>query len=230
MLCQPYVGGEDHQARDNRQEFLIKSARWCDHNNYQIITANMGETVIQNVREDMSEAALGMKCSHIFFIDDDMIVPTDTLSRLMKRMRRFDIISPLTFQRIPPFSPVMYRFRTGTVKKGVLPVLEFKPITKWTKKVQVPDAMGFGCVLMKTSILKKLPRPWFSSWTTIGEDIYFSYNAAKAGFKLGVDTTFAIGHLGDRPIISQAQFEEFRDHKKVTYWKNQNVMTEIMEQ
>jgi hypothetical protein len=59
--------------------------------------------------------------------------------------------------------------------------------------------------LVKTSILAKIPRPWFNvMWSDhgaiIGEDIHFCIKAQDAGFEVYVDHDLskAIGHIGTR--------------------------------
>lgn len=222
MLTQPYIGAQDYQAKDTYEDFLIKSARWCDTNGYQMLTGTTGRYVVQQVREDICDAALENDCEFVLMVDDDMVVPADALSKLVPHLEAgYDIISPLAFQRVPPFFPVMYHLIETPPKSGVGPIrVDFKKVTEWERgEIYHPDAMGFGMVLFKTKILRKLRKPWFSSWKQIGEDIWFSWCAKKAGFKIGVDTSWHIGHLADRPMIGLEQFDEFQDKGYITCFK-----------
>lgn len=230
MLSEPTSGYVDHQAYDNRKDFIAQSSKWAMKSGHELLTGNCGRYVIQNVREDMADNAIRMGCDYLCFIDDDMIVPFDTLEKLFSRMDRCDMVTPLAFQRVPPFLPVMYSLKMIEAsleekKQKSAPLnqplfkVDFRKIEKWPENdLFEVDAVGFGCVLFKTEILKKLPRPWFSSWMQIGEDIWFSWNAHRLGFKVCVDTSFCIGHLADRPIISRAQYEEFRNLRFIKCW------------
>jgi len=232
-LAQPSTGTIDFVVADNQKDFVARSVRWAMEEGHELVIGDTGRYVIQNAREDIADAALEMKCDYIMFTDDDMIIPFDTLEKLFPHMKEADIVIPLTFQRVPPFYPVMYqlKMRDATLEEaeslghakvdGKPKWLDFKKIDKWEDDGELfdCDAVGFGCVLLKTEILGKLPKPWFSSWTTIGEDIWFSWQAKLKGFRVCCDTSFWIGHLADRPLIGRPQFEEYRDHKKVTCWE-----------
>ena len=58
-------------------------------------------------------------------------------------------------------------------------------------------------MLIKTSVFKKLPHPWFSyeqddeGNTVVGEDMWFCRLARQAGFKIYCDKNVKIKHLGD---------------------------------
>ena len=64
---------------------------------------------------------------------------------------------------------------------------------------------GFGCVLVHRSVFEMMDRPWFQFIKgTCSEDFYFFVNAHDLGFKLWIDPTIDLGHIGDAPVITKA--------------------------
>lgn len=70
------------------------------------------------------------------------------------------------------------------------------------------DISGFGCILIKTEVFKKIGDPWFGGnweynndsarWEWSFEDAYFCRKAASAGYAVWADADLskAIGHKG----------------------------------
>jgi GT2 family glycosyltransferase len=59
------------------------------------------------------------------------------------------------------------------------------------------DAVGTGIMLIRKKVFKELPEPWFYFKNDFSEDIMFCKEAKKAGYKIYVDTTLSVGHVGD---------------------------------
>jgi hypothetical protein len=151
---------------------------------------------------------------YLFMVDDDMICPVDLFERLYKH--NVDIVAPLAFGRYPPHKPVIYRLKSG------YDVMEKKnyyinyPVLDYPKNTLVEcDAVGFGAVLIKTDVLKKLPKPWFMVTSGAGEDIHFCHTAGKAGFKIYADTATKLGHLGTRINITEEIYESSENQKAI---------------
>jgi len=47
--------------------------------------------------------------------------------------------------------------------------------------------VGFGTVLIKTSVLKGMKKPWFTTTSAVGEDIHFCHWLKGLGQKIVVD-------------------------------------------
>lgn len=70
------------------------------------------------------------------------------------------------------------------------------------------DAVGFGAVLIKMDMVKKMKPPYFMSTTGSGEDVYFCMKSRQeADARIFMDTRIKLGHLGAPRIID----EEYRD-------------------
>lgn len=142
--------------------------------------------------------ALSLGCSHIFFLDSDVIPPHDTILRLLSYNHPF--ISGLYCRRSPPHGiPVM--IRNGSW------VTEFPQ----GQLVEV-DLVGAGCLLISTQLLASCPpqRPGshFFDWRVnlagllppdqcLSEDFTFcKHLREKIGIKILVDTSIVCQHVG----------------------------------
>ena len=163
------------------------------------------EMFIPYAREQLAEGALESGCDYLFMIDDDMLSPPDLFYRLAVHDK--DIVAALAFTRNPDHKPVIYE----TIE-GVDPVTAAYGFTRFINNyprntLVECDAVGFGAVLIKTDVLRKVKRPWFFGMERTGEDITFCNKAKKAGFGVWMDTSIKLGHLGTPSIIT----EEYSD-------------------
>lgn len=175
---------------------IIRHATWMDYLNSMVkpvgtLNAFVHGASPARARNDMIRAALAQNCTHILFIDDDTCPPADTIERLLSHDK--DIVSGLYLQRGFPHFPLMF---SQSYSDG-----------RCLYKFLTPDVdglvecvnTGFGCVLIKTDVFRKMESPWVTlgegekdHW---GDDITFFNRAVKAGFKIYVDTTVKVGHL-----------------------------------
>lgn len=144
------------------------------------------------------QAHLGIikECSHILFLDSDMMFPRETLGRLLSH--GLDIVGCTYSQR---HSPRGYTHRSMTGDYNVPLDLE-----RDTFEVK---SMGLGCCLIKTEVFKAIERPWFpvrylggvrddGADAHTSEDIAFFEKATAAGFKAWCDWPLSqeIKHVG----------------------------------
>lgn len=173
---------------------------------FQFYWATAGRMFTPLAREKLVESALEVDAEYVFMMDDDMLTPIDLFERLYRH--DVDLVAPLAFARTPPYSAVIYR-----VREGYDPVSRQEYfVNEWVRnypkdKLVECDAVGFGSVLFKTSILKKMQAPYFMSSCGLGEDILFCHRARKSGAKIFMDTTTKLGHL-THPIVVDEQFSE----------------------
>ena len=146
-------------------------------------------------RNAMIEQALLHKCTHIFFIDDDMAFKADTLVRLLAH--DVDIVSGLYLQRRYPHSPIIFdemdeignsRFNFLSAHSGLIPIV----------------AAGLGCCLIKTSVFEKLEKPYIrlgeihsDEWC---DDIGFFKRLGDVGVKSFCDLDVLVGHIASMII------------------------------
>jgi len=150
--------------------------------------------------------------------DDDMTLPIDMVECMLQDMEEhpeIDVLAPLAFMRNPPHYPVIY-----TVTEGYDPVRGTYYINNFVKdyprnKLVECDAVGFGAVLIKVSLLNKMVPPYCFSTTGSGEDIYFCQKAKKeAGARVFMDTRIKLGHLMNPKIADADYFDEWRKKNK----------------
>ena len=128
---------------------------------------------ISNARNKLVEQALDEGATHIFFLDDDILLPSNTLIFLYSA--RYPIVSGLYVSKKMKWCVFMKQNN------------EFVPLEKIPKHPIVVDAVGLGCCLIESKVFEIVDKPWFK-WEkrgdkTIGEDFYFFEKAEKYGFK-----------------------------------------------
>lgn len=133
---------------------------------------------------------------YVLTIEHDNVPPGDGVLRLCERMEahpEYACIGGLYFTKGPGGVAQIW----GDVKD---PLLNFRP--------QLPDpagglvecnGTGMGFNLWRLSMFKdpKLRRPWFKTQTVGGvstQDLYFSNDARKYGYRFAVDCSVRVGH------------------------------------
>ena len=137
-------------------------------------------------------------CSHVLFVDHDMKFQPHVLSKLLSHDK--DIIGGMYYYRYLPLTPMLKYY---------------KPDGEWTSKLEesaikeIPNelfevaACGGGMLLVKMSVFNKLKRPYFAMEQdeegnrAVTEDSGFYLQAQSKGFKVWVDPTLDIKHVGD---------------------------------
>lgn len=132
---------------------------------------------------------LGERISHIFFVDDDVLIPSHALTQLLSH--NLPIVSGLYYAKTLTPQPLMLDEAFNGLK------------TEWTEGDLVPCvAHGMGCTLIETKVFEALgDGPWFKTtnesfinaqgtpvqWHQT-EDVFFLKRAKDAGFQPTVDT------------------------------------------
>lgn len=178
----------------------IPSARYvepeCFASVYEMLKPCAVELFIPNnysidvSRNQIAEYAIENGHDYILWVDSDMIIPKDTLIKLLSHNK--DIVSGVyAYKILGGKSVVAKRFS----KKGHYEDIPIKEIREHKGLMEV-DGFGFGCVLTKTEIFKNVKKPYFKFTLQMGEDIYFCRKAQKK-YKLYLDTTVLCGHKGN---------------------------------
>ena len=163
---------------------------------------------IQHARNLIVSKALELNCTHVLFIDDDMIFPQDAAIRLLEHDR--DIVCGLAFQRKKPHMPCIFRNVIDNDEQQIYPMEIVK------QGLFEIDACGSAFVLIKTDVFRKLEEPWYV-WGDktlgvyvdkggLGEDISFSLKAKRAGFEVFCDTDLIITHIGDNEEVTDIHY------------------------
>jgi hypothetical protein len=166
---------------------LLKMVMACKHE-YLFIVSTRGFNTSEN-RNYIATKAVNEGCTHLFFVDDDMIIPEDTLDRLLEHDK--DIVGGVYLTK--------YEVQE--------PVLEYLDDNRPDSLFEV-KAIGTGCMLIKTGVFKAIPQcykdcnGWFNYiWNPNGSvkmshDWLFCQNARELGIKIYADPTLDIKHIG----------------------------------
>lgn len=152
---------------------------------------------IAEKREALADAGLREGCTHILFLDSDMVFPPDTLVDLFRLITEHgaDIAGGLCCRGYEPFDPVVW---AKDSQRTLVPFVDYN-----LGDIIEVGATGCACLLIKREVFEKLERPWFQISVEKeggyvikrGEDIYFTRRATASGFKILVNTAYDIGHL-----------------------------------
>jgi len=130
---------------------------------------------IDRMRNITAKVALDAKADYLMFIDDDVLIPLDTLDRLIAA--DVDIAAGWTIIRGYPYQNMFFRWVDEL--KTSLSQVKTEDFT-YDEKGNIPvDAVGFSCVLIKCDLLRKMSPPFFVTGPFNTEDIYFCVKARK---------------------------------------------------
>ncbi len=150
-----------------------------------------------HARNQACEYAIQNGFKHLFFLDSDVVPPSDTIPRLLARRQPF--ISGIYARRSPPCAlPVMLRGGQW--------------ITEYPADALIDvELVGAGCLLLSCDLLRSLPpqRPghhWFDWRVHLrgimppeeckSEDFTWCDHVRKLGHKVVVDTGIVCRHIG----------------------------------
>lgn len=174
---------------------------------FRFFFMTMGRILTPLAREEAAKKTLELDFDYLFMIDDDMMCPDDLFLSLYKH--DVDIVAPLAFTRNAPYRAVMYSIKEGWDAMTRQSYFINHWVDKYPKNQLVEcDAVGFGAVLIKASVLKGMEKPWFMNTAPTGEDIYFCHKAKKSGYRVFMDTATKLGHLSHPVQVT----EEYAEH------------------
>jgi hypothetical protein len=150
-------------------------------------------TILINQREKLIENAMEIESDWCLWLDSDMMFPPTTLLRLLSHNQ--DIVACNYMKRSFPSKSVAF---TDTKDWD-----SWVPLDYFDELVTV-EAIGMGCVLMKTNIFRNLQKPYFEytyhsetkDW--IGEDFTLFKKLNNLGYQVKVDMNLSneIYHIG----------------------------------
>jgi hypothetical protein len=152
-------------------------------------------TLLPASRQSLVEAAINADCTHVLWLDSDMIFPKDVLARLLAHKE--PIVAANYVKRRLPIEPVSAT--RDTPESDMRPVYTDEASTG----LQEVYFAGMGCMLVDMDVYKALPRPWFNLWYAqdqfAGEDVFFCYHARHNGIKVLVDHDVSkeVSHIGE---------------------------------
>lgn len=166
-------------------------------------------TYVQRARQTLIENVMEGEGTHyILWLDSDHNFPMDLLVRLLAHDVGIVGVNYST-RKVP--------FRFVGVKRLKCDNPDDPALLRTTEEstgLETCEALGFGALLMKASILGSLPSPEKGSWfkigevngVEVGEDVYFSRLVREAGWDLYCD------HDLSKEITHVGQMEYKLDH------------------
>lgn len=150
-------------------------------------------TILLNQRERLATEAVNLGCEYMLWLDSDMTFPATTALRLLGHNE--DVVAANYVRRQLPLKGVAYK-KIGNWQDP----LEF---TIEDELVEV-EGVGMGCMLIRTDIFSKIPKPWFDfGWTPdsndwLGEDMILCQKINNLGYSIKIDTLLSteLRHLG----------------------------------
>jgi hypothetical protein len=196
-ICIPTAGlirCETVQSMYKVMRLLNEKILWPEAKEQSNVLIMQVGSMISTNREKMVKIAIENDCTHVLFIDDDMIFEARAFE-LMAR-RRLPIVGCNYRRRFPPAGFTALHLADPRGSKG------WVQTTKESTGLEPVDYMGFGLSLIETRVFKEVPLPWFlpsykdGTYTT--EDLPFFFHAREAGFIAYVDQDASkyIGHVG----------------------------------
>jgi len=147
-------------------------------------------------RADVVKRAMQQGTKWLFFVDSDVFIPMDCITRLMQHDA--DIVTGVYWMKTQPPQPVIYN------EVGDGPIWNIKP---QDEPMEIGGA-GLGCCLIKMDVFKKFQEkgiPWFNQdfveqrhgrtvKVDVGEDHWFFQKARDIGYKVLCDTNVLCDH------------------------------------
>jgi hypothetical protein len=222
----PTEGVTHPEAYDNRlmMAFHLGKLQVENPDKYEFFWYSAGSMLTPMAREQLALNAVANGADLIFMIDDDMLSSVDVFERLHQNMvenEEVDIVAPLAFTRNPPYRAVAYTIEDGYRPDTRQPYFQTKYIDRYPRdRLFECDAVGFGAVLIKTSVLHSLKEPYFMSTSPTGEDILFCMNARKIGARVFMDSRVKLVHLGQPTKVDEAYVDRWEKGQDINRAKD----------
>lgn len=150
-------------------------------------------TILLTQRERLATEALNINADYILWLDSDITFPSSVALRLLSHDE--PVVACNYIRRQLPAKGVAYEIIGDWENPLSFDIQD--------ELVEV-QGVGMGCMLIKTEIFKKLPKPWFEfGWSSqsndhLGEDMLLCQKIAAAGYTVKIDTVLSheLRHLG----------------------------------
>lgn len=165
--------------------------------------------MVDQARNSITQAAMSLpEITHLMWIDDDMVFGRDAFRRLLAH--DLPIVGGLCHNRRHPYMPIlMHATQRGAAFQYDYP----------EGLVEV-DATGAAFLLVKREVYEKIRAefPNESPWDRVGagEDVDFCNRARACGYKIMVDTTVKIGHVGE--VVVDEKFAQRNREFRSAAW------------
>lgn len=157
---------------------------------------------VQLAEEELAQMAIDSGCTHILLMDDDIydVTAKDFISLLEADK---DVVGGIMFTS--GFPHAMCAFRRYDLTKSVAEQPNLKESCRLYEVpveqrvgLQMVDLIPFGFTMIKTSVFKKIPKPWFKCDTTAPTDSWFADSIINSGLEYYANFDVWLNHRGVR--------------------------------
>lgn len=201
VLCQPLYGIVPPLAHANLLEFQgVNMARGLLHGYRARVGAYIDDARNALVAWVLDETP----ATHLLFVDQDMILPTDLLAALLADDAA--VVSAVYFGKDDAASLVGWSSVDPPVRLDDFDPTALRPV----------GGFGMGACLIRTDVLRQMvehfgDREWFRSERS-GEDLHFSRRLARMGVPFTLDGRVQCGHVGDF-VVTADHWRAARERK-----------------
>lgn len=161
-------------------------------------------------RNDIVRQFLELDSEFLLMVDDDMILPPQTASRLSSW--DLPVVGALCTQRFPPYAPTAYQ-KVANQLFYITDIPDSRPF--------VVDATGTGVLMVKRDVFETIEDPWFE-WPELvkeaGEDIVFCDKLKFEGnYSIRVDSGVIAGHIGS--VVADIYLHRSQMMQNGEYWE-----------
>ena len=156
------------------------------------------DSVVYHARNMFVERAVNDGYDYIFMVDADMVLPEDTLVKLVNANK--EIVSGMCFKRRFPFEPASLKICRVVEGKPV-----FENVKDWTPSQMIEvEGVGSACIMIMTKVFETLGDiGWYNPTLDFSEDYSFCMRAREAGYKIYIDTSLVAGHIGEQVVYEE---------------------------
>lgn len=160
-------------------------------------------TLIHDARNNLFLKADKGGYDWIFFVDSDMVLPPDTLTKLIETAEQgHDFVTALTFSRRMPTKPTICKELHWKVDEATRVIdhgCEY--YEDYPRDTVFPiAAAGCACLLMKTElcdrVIERFGVPPFDALPCVGEDYSFCWRLSQIGVEMVCNSRVKVGHVG----------------------------------
>lgn len=162
-----------------------------------------GGTLVYCGRDSLANAAIDGGYTDVLWLDADMVFQDSVLEDLQFSGKSF--VSGIAHGRRPPHQSCLF----SEIFPGI------QRFTEYPSDTFKVAGCGFGCVLMKTEILKAVRDKngtCFFPTRELGEDLAFCRRAALCGYDIYAEPSVRLGHIGHIAV-----YPEYREIYKNSF-------------
>jgi hypothetical protein len=156
-----------------------------------LVTYTKSSSMLVQSRHDLVVQALRDECTHLLFLDDDMVFPADLLIKLLQAKK--EVIAVNCTTRTHPVVHIAHDLKGQVID------------SRKKNGLQRVQHVGAAVMLLETDVLRRMDPPLFMmEWIPemnayCGEDVYFcmKLEALRIPIYIDHDLSHKVGHVGE---------------------------------